>query len=501
MGTKPHCAGTHSLAPSPPMRALRRLRRLSTRLGRDGSWRQRGAISAEYIALIVVVVAALAVVAASTGVSEAITGRITALIEGIGGDGPRGGAGDGSDASGDSGELPPGQTFGPGGGEHANDPTGTQSDPVNSLTGAFESQVTDARMPAPGVPFAFVRSYTSADRAEGPLGRGWTHAYAARLVRERSGDMTLWAGDGQRVRFVRGAEGYAAAPGVRSRLLARPQGFEVVTQAQIRYRFDAGGRLLAIEDRNGNTVRLTYGHGPHPVRITDAAGREIRLSYGPGQRLTGLRLPDGRLARYAYDDEGRLASVRDMAGGTTRYAYDQDDRLERITDPLGHVVVENEYSGDGRVERQTDALGEESTFDWDEDEHTQTMEDARGNEWRHVYDERGNLVAQEDPLGNVTRTAYDLAHRPVAVTDPNGHTTRLAYDRAGNLAARIAPAPLRYRQTFAYEADNELARVTDAKGRTTRLEYDGRGNVTEVIRADGTSQHPLRPPRPCSRRD
>lgn len=47
---------------------------------------ERGALSAEYIALIVVVVAVLTAVAGSaTEIGQAITEKITTLIEGIGG--------------------------------------------------------------------------------------------------------------------------------------------------------------------------------------------------------------------------------------------------------------------------------------------------------------------------------------------------------------------------------------------------------------------------------
>lgn len=125
--------------------------------------RERGQTSSEYIALIVVVAAAILAVS-FTDLGEAIRSQVVAAVEGIGGGGGAGGPG-GPGAGGPGGGLPPGQSYGPGqggpgqggapgpGGGHAEGPTATQSDPVNSLTGAFVTQATDATIPGPGLPW------------------------------------------------------------------------------------------------------------------------------------------------------------------------------------------------------------------------------------------------------------------------------------------------------------------------------------------------------------
>lgn len=58
---------------------------------------------------------------------------------------------------------PPEQSTGTcnGSGTHANTGTACVEDPVNSLTGAFTTGVTDLRLPGIGVPFVWSRSYTS----------------------------------------------------------------------------------------------------------------------------------------------------------------------------------------------------------------------------------------------------------------------------------------------------------------------------------------------------
>jgi YD repeat-containing protein len=195
--------------------------------------------------------------------------------------------------------VPPGQLQGGGSSQFGVDPSGRQSDPVNSRTGAFESRVSDVRLPGPGLGFSFDRSYDSgrADEPPGPLGPGWTHAYAARLElssgRGRDDALVeLRTGAGQRIRFAFQETVYVAGPGVRASLRKVGEGYEVVGHDQVRLRFDGDGRLLAIEDRNGNRQALRYDGGRLSA-IEDAAGRRVELAYGSGGRLERLGCPTG----------------------------------------------------------------------------------------------------------------------------------------------------------------------------------------------------------------
>jgi hypothetical protein len=84
-----------------------------------------------------------------------------------------------------SGVPPPEQTFGTGEdgvGIHGKGGSGLFADPVNSRTGAFQTSVSDLDLPATGVPFAWSRSYTSADSTVGRLGPGWSDSYSASLA-------------------------------------------------------------------------------------------------------------------------------------------------------------------------------------------------------------------------------------------------------------------------------------------------------------------------------
>lgn len=350
-------------------------------------------------------------------------------------------------------------------------------DPVNTAVGNFHASVTDAHLPGIGVPFQFSRSYNSLDTSGGPLGPGWTHGYNMSLTVQANGDATARAADGQQISFARQSNGsFWGGPGARSTLASVSGGYELTSHAQIAYRFDTGGRLTSVKDRNAQGVTLSYNGAGELSSITDSAGRVITLTYTNGL-LTSLSLPDGRGVSYGYTG-GRLTSVTDLRGGTTTYGYDAGGRLASVVDQRGNTVVQNTYGPDGRITQQADALGNTTTFGWDASTETATVTDPRGKAWQQVYSD-SVLVKEIDPLGNTTRYGHTGVHL-TSVTDPRGHTTTMTHDDRGNLLTRTAPAPLSYQETFTYDAQNNLLTAKDGRGNTTTYGYDASGNLTSI---------------------
>lgn len=374
----------------------------------------------------------------------------------------------------------PGLGEGPGGGAHGTDPSGEQSDPVNSLTGAFVTTGLDAALPGHGVSFTLQRSYDSASATAGWLGRGWRLGFEM-AVRATETGATVVTETGQRLAYALLNGDYRPAPGVRSTLTATAGGWELRRPDAVTYAFDGDGRLLAVVDPAGNGLELEYAGGTL-ARVTDAAGRAVSFDADGQGRVTGVTLPDGGTLAYGYTG-ALLTSVTDPRGGVTRYAYEDDGRIAAVTDATGATTVRNRYGDDGRVVEQVDALGHTSTFTWDPASTTQTMVDARGGAWSHVYRD-GVLVARVDPLAATTTFTYDADLNVVAVTDPLGATARIDYDRGGRPVAVTRPDGEVER--FAYDRDGLLVELTDAAGGTTTVERDELGRVVAVELAEGS---------------
>jgi RHS repeat-associated protein len=371
-------------------------------------------------------------------------------------------------------------TLGPcDGGVHARNPSECMSDPVNSATGSFTQEVTDASLPGVGVPFVFERVYNSLDVTTGELGAGWTDSYAASLTFAVNGDATFRAEDGQKLLYVKQQDGsFLDPPGALSTLSSVTGGYELVRHDSVRYRFDTQGRLTSIKDQNGQGVTLAYGANGTLSSATDAAGRVVSFAHDANSLLTGISLPDGRAVSYGYTN-GLLTSVTDLRGKVWTYTYDVHGFLEKAIDPLGHTVFRNVYADDGRVTDQYDALNNRTTFAWNTPTQTATVTDARGNAWKDVY--QNNILQKRiDALGNETQFGHDPDLNKSSVTAPGGSQTTMGYDARGNLTRITAPASLGAEKTFVYDANNRLTSVTDARGKVASYEYDAAGNTTKV---------------------
>lgn len=360
--------------------------------------------------------------------------------------------------------------------------TRQEADPVDTATGAFVAEVIDATLPGIGETFAFTRSYTSADTTAGPLGPGWTHPYAASLtIDTTSQDISARAGSGAQLDYAKNLEGgYNSADGVLADLAAVGTDFEITTDDLRTFRYDSAGRLIAVEDRNGQGLSLAYDVNGNLASVS-GSGRTVTFTYDASNLLTRMDLPDGRYLAYGYTS-GRLTSVTDLAGGTTTYTYDAGGNLATIVDQNNHTVVSSTYDTEGRVVSQTDARNHTGTFSYvDNGDGTQTTSytDARNHDWVDVY--AGNvLLSSTDPLGNTTSYSYDADYNVAAVTDPRGNTTSMTYDTDGNLVSRTAPAPLSYQESWTYNAAGQVLTHTNARGKTTSNTYDTAGNLTSV---------------------
>ena len=371
------------------------------------------------------------------------------------------------------------QTFGLGGGNGAY-PQATQAEPVNTASGNYTSQATDASLPGRGLGFAFKRTYNSLNTEVGVLGIGWVHSYSARIIANPDGSATFVQEDGSRSTYATdGGGGYVRPPGSYGTLTpVSGGGFDLTKKNQVRLRFDSGGKLTSQTDRNNNVVLLGYT-GSQLSTITDTVGRVITLGYDPQGRLTSLAFPPGRSVIYQYDGSGRLWKVTDPENGVTTFTYDTQNRLATITDANNHQVVANTYGPDGRVSEQVDARGFHTTYSWDPVTQVSTMTDARTGQWIDRYNS-GVLVSQSDPLGNTVQYGFDGTLALAAVTDANNHTVRTSADTFGNVTLKIFPSPSNYQESWTFNSRNDPLTHVDRRGKTTTYTYDAAGNLKTV---------------------
>ncbi|XVU28294.1 DUF6531 domain-containing protein [Actinoplanes sp. CA-054009] len=376
--------------------------------------------------------------------------------------------------------LPPAQVYGAGPSAYAYRSVGTQADPVNSANGAFTLPVTDAVLPALGMPLTVARAYNSVDTRAGPLGVGWSLSYDIALSKDAQNNMTLRADDGQQVKFTRNADGtYSGPPGGTAELVAAGTGHVLTNRARIRHEFNAAGQLTALKDRNNQGTAFTYSASGKLATVTGGTRTLTFMWNAAGTRVTRVDLSDGRWIGYTYDSLLRLTGVRDLLGKTTTLAYDSGNRLTTVTSPLLRTMVKVAYnSSTGRVSEQWDARNNRSTFAWDAATGTSTMTDARGGVWKDVY-LNNVLYKRIDAVGGTTNYEYDADLRLLATTNPKGSRTVMAYNTAGDLVSVQGPGkPI----TTAYNQNHDPVSTVSGRGTDASITYDSAGNITEVTR-------------------
>ena len=387
---------------------------------------------------------------------------------------------------------------------------------VNTYTGAYSYSHTDVAIAGRGPAPQFTRAYNSNDTRVGPLGPGWTHSYAMRLVRPASGStsIVLVGPQGRSDTYTRQADGsYAPPAGVFATLAANTNGTYTVTAKDLTvWTFDPLGHLGSISDRYGNTAFLGYDGSGHLTSISDPAGRgSLSLDYYANGRLKTVTdwASPARVVTYGYDANGRLNSVLDRQNALlpspqplTSYGYDASGRLSALTNPNGHTLLSITYDPtSGRVASQYDALGSSNltTFGYNngvttvtqpsttfDGAHPTTTDTYNASGWlisrvvapsanasetmttSYGYDALGDRTASTDSFGNTTTYCYDVDYSGAAVAGSRGNLTRKIQPTVSVQASPSAPlVSMQPTTLYTYDANNNLVETYPPKGVTT----------------------------------
>ncbi|QEH33321.1 putative deoxyribonuclease RhsB [Aquisphaera giovannonii] len=379
------------------------------------------------------------------------------------------------------------------------------------------------------MPFALLRSYSSASGRLGPLGWGW------------SSDLELWArleGD-TAILFEAGEETSRHGPLERDRelwfhretlgamrVLLTAETLIVTTAGRRRLVFAAPPRpddpwlLRRISDLNGNAASFDHDEDGHLVRATDGRGRRFALSYERGL-LTRVELRTADrdpmiLARYEYDARQDLVSAWDASGaryeyeyadhlvvretnpsgGSRYYAYDRDRRAVAtwldgdvryrglVHDPARRTTLLVDSRGWGTLHRfneadlcreKVDALGQvKRTFFAPDNSLLFSEDEELGPVSLQSYDPATRSLTTLDAAGAATVTQFNELNLPVRSEDPEGNAWVAEYDERGNQVALGSPMGRRW--SHSYDARGRLERVIEPAGRVIaiRRERDGR---------------------------
>jgi RHS repeat-associated protein len=384
-------------------------------------------------------------------------------------------------------------------------------DPCDTRTGLYLQADTDIEVPDV-LPITFTRTYRTEDTASRVFGIGASHRYDQYMLRDDvCAEARVILPDGAYIHFTRTSgtncldstlQHTTTQTAFYAATLAWDPGFQryrLKFKDGTEWRFSDYGSLVAMLDRNGNTLTLTRAAGGglagKLTKITTPNGRYLTFTYDASNRITQVADILGRTITYTYDGSGRLWKVTNPLTGVAEYTYDAAHRLLTMKEPGGNTHVTNTYDANGRVATQTQADSTTYQFAYTLDGSgnvTQTdVTDPRGYVKRFAFNSAGLTTSITNAYGEAVAqtTTYEwqaTTNLLLSVTDALTRKTAYTYDSKGNVltVTKLHGTGNAVTTTFTYDSTyNQVATVTDPLSHTTTFGYDTKGNLTTVTNA------------------
>ena len=183
------------------------------------------------------------------------------------------------------------------------------------------------------------------------------------------------------------------------------------------------GRLVRIEDANGNKVNISYASASiSSLRISSiseqlagnsASGQSISFAYSENL-LSSITSPDGLTVNYAYDSNKCLTGITTADGKTCTYLYNNRYCMTQAKD-ITNYSVNYTYNNASpyrvlSVKEMTGATeGQQLTFGYKR--NVTMVEDSRSRKMLYQFNNYGQAVCVRDPEGRAAFAAFNTGDR------------------------------------------------------------------------------------------
>lgn len=291
--------------------------------------------------------------------------------------------------------------------------------------------------------------------------------------------------------------------------------------------YDANGRLLKVQDKNGNWIGLNYNKDGKIEKIQDNLNRKMYLSYNRQGKVEKIQAENNKTAEYRYNDLGEMTYSRDSDGNVFTYKFTTDkrhnlteigysdktalkvsyygrDKLENVKSVKDRDGTLTEYSYDKVVgEKNSLKVGvtirsgegrvvSSSTYEY------VFRNKTNGEEWTYrmissldgfrtetVYNECCGLPTFIKRAGDETTFTYDPKGRVTKKTTPN-EVTELTYNQTVGKVNRVVKYQKANKKkidwsTFQYDPRGNLTVAKNSGGAGVHLFYDNLGRIKTMV--------------------
>ncbi len=231
-------------------------------------------------------------------------------------------------------------------------PTTKNTGDVYLHSGEYFLEQVDLRIKGRGFDFVWKRKYRSREGRNTVMGWNWDFSYNIRVQTsaDNPADRWVYSGDSRRDTYKPTGTGCWNAEGLFSELCQDVGGSYVLTFPNMtKWKLQAldgsltAGAILAITDRNQNTMTFAYDPAGRLATITDTVGHSIQITYTPDGHIAAVSGPLGHQVTYAYYAAG-------AAGGSA------GDLMSWTSAPVVGTVTQNDFTA-GKTITYTYSVG------------------------------------------------------------------------------------------------------------------------------------------------
>ncbi len=292
-------------------------------------------------------------------------------------------------------------------------------------------------------------------------------------------------------------------------------------------KFNNGGRMVRISDKNNNFIELSYTKDNKIEKIVDNFNRKMFFTYNTLGKVEKIQGENGKEATYRYNDLGELVASKDVDGNAYSFKYSADkrhnmmeigysdkttmamtyfgrDQHENIKSVKDRDGTTTEYGyGDSAsdkgqswvsvgVKGSDGKMISTSKYEYfvrhkpDGEEWTYKMVSTLdGDRTETVYNECCGLPILIKKQGEETAFEYDSKGHVTKKITPN-EVTELAYDAKVGKVTRVARYPKTNKKetnwsTFKYDDKGNLVFANNSEGKGVKLFYDGNGRIKSLV--------------------
>ena len=133
--------------------------------------------------------------------------------------------------------------------------------------------------------------------------------------------------------------------------------------AVYQFAYNSNGRLVSVQDANGNVTTVERDADGNPTAIVSPYGQRTTLALDANGYLSGITNPAGETTSFQYTSDGLMTRMTTPRGHSYNFTYDALGRLVRDDDPAGgyQTLARTELENGYEVTRTT-ALGRTTTY-------------------------------------------------------------------------------------------------------------------------------------------